>query len=303
LTALDIEKYRYRFPRELSGGQQQRVAIARTLAPSPSVIFMDEPLSNLDAKLRLEMRSELQRLHLTTGCTFVYVTHDQMEAMTLATRICLIENGVLQQYDAPLTVYGRPNNLFCADFVGNPSINFIEVNGKQGEDGTMNFSLFDGKKGVFTFGKETSIADFRVSEEAAAKAKEDELNERRASKKYVEKGNKDSVFKYQIHTVEEAEKAAEVTEDDYVVGVRPEMIEIREDGGLLGEVYSAMPTGMETTVRVKVGNYLLTGVVFGGITYEIGEKVHIGFKKGGIMLFSRKSGSLIETGSFEVSEA
>ena len=84
-----------RYPSELSGGQQQRVAIARTLAPNPKVLFMDEPLSNLDAKLRLEMRSELQRLHLQTGSTFVYVTHDQMEAMTLATRICLMENGVL----------------------------------------------------------------------------------------------------------------------------------------------------------------------------------------------------------------
>ena len=101
-----IEMFLDRYPSELSGGQQQRVAIARTLAPEPEVIFMDEPLSNLDAKLRLEMRSELQRLHLTTGRTFVYVTHDQMEAMTLATKICLIENGVLQQYDPPLVVYG-----------------------------------------------------------------------------------------------------------------------------------------------------------------------------------------------------
>ena len=94
-----------RYPAELSGGQQQRVAIARTLAPEPSVLFMDEPLSNLDAKLRLEMRYELQRLHVETGSTFVYVTHDQMEAMTLATQICLINNGVLQQYQPPLTVY------------------------------------------------------------------------------------------------------------------------------------------------------------------------------------------------------
>mgnify|MGYP000747785196 CR=1 FL=1 len=97
-----------RYPAELSGGQQQRVAIARTLAPEPSVLFMDEPLSNLDAKLRLEMRYELQRLHVETGSTFVYVTHDQMEAMTLATQICLINNGVLQQYQPPLTVYNHP---------------------------------------------------------------------------------------------------------------------------------------------------------------------------------------------------
>ena len=105
-----------RYPAELSGGQQQRVAIARTLAPEPSVLFMDEPLSNLDAKLRLEMRYELQRLHVETGSTFVYVTHDQMEAMTLASEICLINNGVLQQYQPPLEVYKKPSNLFVADF-------------------------------------------------------------------------------------------------------------------------------------------------------------------------------------------
>ena len=123
-----------RYPAELSGGQQQRVAIARTLAPEPTVLFMDEPLSNLDAKLRLEMRYELQRLHVETGSTFVYVTHDQMEAMTLATQICLINNGVLQQYEAPLDVYHHPANLFVADFVGNPSINFVE-RGSQTETG------------------------------------------------------------------------------------------------------------------------------------------------------------------------
>ena len=101
------------------------------------MLFMDEPLSNLDAKLRLEMRSELQRLHLETDSTFVYVTHDQIEAMTLATKICLIENGVLQQYDAPLDVYGKPANLFVADFVGNPAINFIEAKGTQNGDGSV----------------------------------------------------------------------------------------------------------------------------------------------------------------------
>ena len=138
-----------RYPAELSGGQQQRVAIARTLAPEPSVLFMDEPLSNLDAKLRLEMRYELQRLHVETGSTFVYVTHDQMEAMTLATQICLINNGVLQQYDAPLTVYNKPNNLFVADFVGNPSINFVEATGAQDPDGTIPLTLLGGRRAVF----------------------------------------------------------------------------------------------------------------------------------------------------------
>ncbi len=109
---------------------------------------MDEPLSNLDAKLRLEMRYELQRLHVETGSTFVYVTHDQMEAMTLATQICLMNNGVLQQYDAPLEVYNHPANLFAADFVGNPSINFVEAKGWQGPEGSIELTLLDGHKAV-----------------------------------------------------------------------------------------------------------------------------------------------------------
>ncbi len=122
---LKIEEFGRRYPNELSGGQQQRVAIARTLAPRPQVLFMDEPLSNLDAKLRLEMRTELKRLHADTDSTFVYVTHNQLEAMTLATRICLIKNGCLQQYAAPLTVYNTPTNVFAADFVGSPTMNFV----------------------------------------------------------------------------------------------------------------------------------------------------------------------------------
>ncbi len=125
LTMLKITKFRDRYPAELSGGQQQRVAIARTLATKPKVLFMDEPLSNLDAKLRGEMRTELKRLHNDTDSTFIYVTHDQLEAMSLATRICLMNDAVVNQIDPPLTVYKRPANLFVADFVGNPTMNFI----------------------------------------------------------------------------------------------------------------------------------------------------------------------------------
>ena len=293
-----IEMFMDRYPSELSGGQQQRVAIARTLAPEPEVIFMDEPLSNLDAKLRLEMRSELQRLHLTTGRTFVYVTHDQMEAMTLATKICLIDNGVLQQYDAPLDVYGRPNNLFVADFVGNPAINFIEAQGTQGADGAMDFTIFDDKNVKFKFKEATNMEEWRNDEKRAA----EEVAATQAARDAVaEKGNKDTVFNYPVARVEDdrAERG-EPTENDYVIGVRPERIRVVETGGIEGEIYSAMPTGMETTVRIRIGNYLLTGVVFGEITYAIGEKVHIEFDEDGIMLFSRISGKLIGTGTVEL---
>ena len=117
---LKIQEYLDRYPSELSGGQQQRVAIARTLAPGPKVLFMDEPLSNLDAKLRTEMRAELKRLHVDTDSTFVYVTHDQLEAMTLSSKVCLMEKGVLQQYAPPLAMYLEPENLFVADFMAAP---------------------------------------------------------------------------------------------------------------------------------------------------------------------------------------
>ncbi len=296
-----IEPFMKRYPAELSGGQQQRVAIARTLAPEPQVIFMDEPLSNLDAKLRLEMRSELQRLHLTTGRTFVYVTHDQMEAMTLASKICLIENGLLQQYDAPLKVYNRPNNLFVADFVGNPSINFVDACGDQNADGTMDFEILGGHHGKLKFSEPLTVKDWR---EALAKKhadRESVLEERRKDKKHIEKGNKDTVFKYPVAYVDDVPASdAPITDRDYVLGIRPEFVEITDQGGVEAEVYSAMPTGMETTVRLRIGNFLLTGVVFGGVTYEIGEKVHIILRGENIMLFDRASGDLVGTGALEI---
>ena len=296
-----IEMFLDRYPAELSGGQQQRVAIARTLAPEPEVIFMDEPLSNLDAKLRLEMRSELQRLHLTTGRTFVYVTHDQMEAMTLATKICLIDNGVLQQYAPPLDVYGKPNNLFVADFVGSPSINFIDAAGKQNESGDMEFDILGGTKAVFKFAEPTKIDEWRAEEKRIADEHEAEKAELAKDKKHIEKGNKDTLFKYPIALVDDTQKAdKEPADDDFVIGVRPEMIEICTEGGIVAEVYSVMPTGMETTVRLRIGNYLLTGVVFGGVTYEIGSTVHIKFRNNKLMLFSRRSGRFIGTGALEV---
>ena len=122
---IGLEQYLKRKPGALSGGQRQRVALGRAIVRNPKVFLMDEPLSNLDAKLRGEMRTELKRLHNTSDCTFIYVTHDQLEAMTLATRICLMNNAVINQLDAPLTVYKKPVNLFAADFVGNPTMNFI----------------------------------------------------------------------------------------------------------------------------------------------------------------------------------
>jgi len=287
-----------RYPSELSGGQQQRVAIARTLAPGPKVLFMDEPLSNLDAKLRLEMRSELQRLHLETGSTFIYVTHDQMEAMTLATKICLINNGVLQQYAEPMTIYNTPDNLFVADFVGNPSINFIAASGSQQADGTVLLTFFHNRQGVFQCAKNVDIAQTTQRSETNA-LWENEKQDSAHKGKHVEKDNESKAFCPQFLTVglDEAEVEAMRDSAQFVIGVRPEAVSIHENGTLEGEIFSAMPAGMETTVRIKIGNFLLTGVVFGGILYKIGAKVRFDLSGNSILLFDSRSGQMLSDGS------
>jgi multiple sugar transport system ATP-binding protein len=281
-----------RYPSELSGGQQQRVAIARTLAPEPRVLFMDEPLSNLDAKLRLEMRSELQRLHVETGSTFVYVTHDQSEAMTLATRICLLDNAVLQQYDAPLEVYNKPVNLFAADFVGNPPINFIEGRrtGTEGYGSSFAITAFDGKKFVL------ETAD-TVDLDAAGDQRPDPTPE---AKDGPEKENESSDFRLRVDLIDDQHNATpddESGDADLVLGVRPQFVKITEDGPLEAEVYSSMPTGLETTVRLRVGRFLLTALVFGRSTFSIGDRVRFDVDEGQVMVFSRASGERIGDGS------
>lgn len=124
---LDIEKYLHRKPKELSGGQRQRVALARAIVRKPKVFLMDEPLSNLDAKLRVQTRAELIRLHRSLGITTIYVTHDQVEAMTMGQRMAIMRDGILQQCDEPEKVYQYPANKFVAGFIGSPPMNFIDA--------------------------------------------------------------------------------------------------------------------------------------------------------------------------------
>ena len=123
---LEIESLLERKPRQLSGGERQRVALARAIVREPRAYLMDEPLSNLDARLRVQMRGELKRLQHQLGTTTIYVTHDQAEAMTLASRVAVMRKGRLQQFDAPMNIYNHPANRFVAEFVGSPSMNFIE---------------------------------------------------------------------------------------------------------------------------------------------------------------------------------
>lgn len=123
---LNLEEYLDRKPKQLSGGQRQRVALGRAIVRNPKVFLMDEPLSNLDAKLRVQMRSEIKKLHEKLQTTFIYVTHDQTEALTMGDRIVVLNNGIIQQVDSPEEIYNNPKNTFVAGFVGSPQMNFIE---------------------------------------------------------------------------------------------------------------------------------------------------------------------------------
>ena len=140
---LDISHLLERRPKALSGGQRQRVALGRAIVREPKVFLLDEPLSNLDAKLRAQMRTEISKLHLRLGTTFIYVTHDQTEAMTMASRIVVMKDGFIQQCDTPQNLYDLPCNMFVAGFIGSPQMNFIEAKlTRRGEDVFVNFGEF-----------------------------------------------------------------------------------------------------------------------------------------------------------------
>jgi len=291
---LKIEEFKNRYPAELSGGQQQRVAIARTLAPRPSVLFMDEPLSNLDAKLRAEMRTELKRLHQSTDSTFVYVTHDQLEAMTLATRICLINKGVMQQYEPPLTVYAKPANLFVADFIGNPTMNFIEaevesINGKEVE------LTFQGVKATFT-----SEEDVILSEKVEEACDCEECHCEEHAEEAPAEGESAAEEAHEececCHCHEEEAPAKRKV----IIGVRPEFVPIVEKGGVEGVVYGTLPAGMETTVKITLGEALISSVVFGQIDYEMNSVIRFDFSGEGILLYDADTTERVGIGSLKI---
>jgi multiple sugar transport system ATP-binding protein len=159
---LGIEELLARRPKELSGGQRQRVALGRAIVRKPKVFLMDEPLSNLDAKLRIQTRAELIRLHRSLGITTIYVTHDQVEAMTMGQRIAIMKDGLLQQCDKPETVYTKPANKFVAGFIGSPPMNFLDAtvvqNGSLSLDaGSMKFPLANGHAAGAYAGKRVTL--------------------------------------------------------------------------------------------------------------------------------------------------
>lgn len=161
LALLSITALRDRYPAEISGGQQQRVAIARTIAPKPAILLFDEPLSNLDAKLRIEMRAELMRIHRATGATSVYVTHDQVEAMTMATHVAVMNQGQVEQFGPPLALLERPATTFVATFLGTPPGNLLPVK-RQGD--RLMFQGTDLAPATLTKGADEALLFYRAEQ-------------------------------------------------------------------------------------------------------------------------------------------
>ena len=245
LSRMQIGEYSGRYPSELSGGQQQRVAIARAIATPVELLLLDEPLSNLDAKLRVDMRSELKRLHEEMGTTIIYVTHDQVEALTLSTRIAVFFNGHIEQVASPMSLYQNPASVRIAEFIGNPKINLTGGKAKRTEAGLEVESAF----GNFTFQKSDCT---------------DKIP--------------DGTF-------------------DCRIGFRPEEVTLSRTafkGAVECRVYSSMPAGSETLIRLSVAGESFLAKRLGIRHYKADETVYAATAPEKINVFDASSGALIK---------
>ena len=251
---LDIEHLLERKPKALSGGQRQRVALGRAIVREPKVFLLDEPLSNLDAKLRAQMRTEISKLHQRLGTTFIYVTHDQTEAMTMGTRIVVMKGGFIQQVDTPQNLYMYPCNLFVAGFIGSPQMNFIDsVIVKEGKDYFVEFGSEDTKT------------------RAGIKYK----------LKLPESKNKDNCL--------EAYVGKEV-----IMGIRPEdvhnepeLIKVNQDGIVEADVEVTELMGAETYLYMNCEGQAINARVAPESTAKPGDKIEIAIETAKIHLFDK----------------
>ena len=232
IKKVQLEGLLERLPKQLSGGQKQRVALARAIIRNPKVFLMDEPLSNLDAKLRVEMRAKLKNLQNELGITTIYVTHDQVEAMTLADRVVVMNNAKISQVSSPSEIYNNPSNLFVAGFVGSPPMNFIH-----GEI------------------KNNKFINNYIGEES------------------IQIKDRGSV----------------------ILGVRPEDMNVAQEGNIKGEVYSFELTGDSTYVTVKLGDDLIIAKTESDYKTSIGSPIALSLNKNKIYFFDAKSENRIVT--------
>ncbi|MCY3865062.1 MAG: ABC transporter ATP-binding protein [Chloroflexi bacterium] len=221
-----------RRPGQLSGGQQQRVALGRALVKEPDILLFDEPLSNLDARLRLTMRGEIKHLQKDLGITSIYVTHDQVEAMTMADRIAVMNGGHLQAFDSPDELYSRPKTQFVAGFVGNPPMNFVSV--------------------------EVSQSNGNFVAEADA---------------------------LRLEVGGERGEAPASYDRPVVMGIRPEDIQISDDGDIAGEIFVVEPLGREDLIDVRVGQHSFLLLTSTEAQRQAGERVSLKFDMGKVQFF------------------
>jgi multiple sugar transport system ATP-binding protein len=258
-SVLGITHFLDRKPKALSGGQRQRVALGRAIVRIPRVFLLDEPLSNLDAKLRAQMRTELSKLHLKLGTTFIYVTHDQVEAMTMGDRIVVMKDGFIQQVDSPHNLYDNPVNLFVAGFMGSPQMNFIDTKIIE-KDGVL-FARFGNEN---TAEKAGTVYDFKIPE---TKLKGDKLKE------YVGK--------------------------EVIFGVRPENIHDDEmflsnaETIMTADVEVVELMGAETFLYINIQDIPLTARVSARTNAKPADKIKVAFDLNRIHIFDKETEKVI----------
>ena len=251
---LDIEHLLERKPKALSGGQRQRVALGRAIVREPKVFLLDEPLSNLDAKLRAQMRTEISKLHQRLGTTFIYVTHDQTEAMTMGTRIVVMKSGLIQQVDTPQNLYLYPCNLFVAGFIGSPQMNFIEAKLlKEGEDFFVEYGTEDTK----------TRAGVKFKIKLPAEKNKDNCLEEYAGKEVIM-----GIRPENVHN-------------------EPELIEANKDGIVEANVEVTELMGAETYLYMDSEGQKITARVAPTNTAKPGDKIQIAFETKKIHLFDK----------------
>lgn len=258
-----------RKPKQLSGGQQQRVAIARALVKKPRVLLLDEPLSNLDARLRLQTREEIKRIQRETGITTVFVTHDQEEAMSISDEIVLMELGVKQQVGAPQDVYDKPDNLFVAKFLGTPPINLFAGTIKSNKLWIADGNKLEEQEVLPEVNEENPL----TQEEIAALT---------------------HMIKVPVPNVELMAKKA--PNQDVVIGIRPEGFIVDEKGPLTLEVFMVETIGRDTSLVIRDGsdtNNSFRIIIDSGHKVKAGDKVTFSIKKDKFFVFNKETGELV----------
>ena len=301
---LGLQPYLKRKPKELSGGQRQRVALGRAIVREPKVFLMDEPLSNLDAKLRVQMRSEIIKIHQKVGATTIYVTHDQTEAMTMADRIVVMKDGYIQQIGTPEDVYNKPYNMFVAGFIGSPSMNFLKANYDNGKITLSNgFSFELDKKSVQKhdiFYQNILEKRKQNIDKIAEEVRQYNESIGRSKKKQPIILEEYEEYTNAIKLVEKTNEIIETHKHDVVLGIRPEDIFLKEDKAAEN---ASKPIKLECDLSELLGHERIVYTVLGDekVIIKIGAKWNIkqGEEKdyvlnlGGIHIFDEDSSESI----------